>query len=430
VRIDIAGSFDVALQANVTVGSLEVTEKIPGYQAGLKCIGYNLAATSIIVNDNTGLSIMNSTVAASKGLTVSSGGGVTLGGNATIDGALDISGGWGASGQGNFVTGGIIDRPGSQARVTGLSNGTDLTISGGLDLGGSLYLDQIFPLPEVLTLRSGDLTVEEGGVIYGSGEIIGDVVNAGRIAPAVGNSLANPLKISGNLLMSSTAELTAEIGEMVVGPKQVPDGVPGPWVQVGGSATLGGTLDMLEYDSALTKNSIETVMTYASASGSFASVQGLLLHPVIGPNSLTVPAAPGSNPGGLLPNVAVTGIGGIPLPRYSIYPVPLPVTGPKGNVTIWLMNDGDSPALGTATVNLYAVAQVQGGSTTLIASRQGVRIKLKSNHSVAVHLSFVYPRALSGGVYKLAAEVFPSASIPNTDTPEENAGLTDAVMIR
>jgi hypothetical protein len=115
-------------------------------------------------------------------------------------------------------------------------------------------------------LNNFSLTVNiQGGILEGAGTITGNLSNAGTIRPG---SSAGCLSVSGNYTQTASGSLEVEIG----GPSACSTF---DQLQIGGTATLGGSLTAsLIGNFAPSVGQPFQVMTFASRSGTFASVNG------------------------------------------------------------------------------------------------------------------------------------------------------------
>lgn len=179
-------------------------------------------------------------------------------GSTMVDGSLStalfhVTGGTVAVGPGGDLTigsGGYTQ--GTAGTVTTIANGGQLNVLGGdflQETGTSTTVDGI------LTAA----TVDNSGTIIGSGSIDANVSNLGTLDP--GNGLPITMGIDGNY--AQTGLLDVELA----GP------ATNTILQVSGSASLGGTLDVTQLD-GFNPSIGETflVMTYGSITGAFNNI--------------------------------------------------------------------------------------------------------------------------------------------------------------
>lgn len=117
-----------------------------------------------------------------------------------------------------------------------------------------------------------------GGVLTGNGTINGKVINAGGSVISTGTASGQGLSVAGNYTAQPSATTAVSLGNPL---------------KVGGTATAGGTLEILSPATTYTPSSTETLLTAGSLTGTFAkqtygtgvfySVSGL----TYGPNALT-----------------------------------------------------------------------------------------------------------------------------------------------
>ncbi len=118
-----------------------------------------------------------------------------------------------------------------------------------------------------LVLSGGSVTGEitmNGGVIKGSGTVNGNVtVGSGVLAPGFS---PGAITISGNLVMNSASVLNIELGGLTQGTEY-------DWINVTGSASLAGTLNVMPYNGYTPPaGSSYSFMNFAASSGSFTNV--------------------------------------------------------------------------------------------------------------------------------------------------------------
>ena len=178
--------------------------------------------------------------------------------NGTLTTALlSVTGGSVSVGSGGVLT------TGSGGYAQGVA-GTSTTIAAGgqIDTVGGTYGQEI----GTSTIIDGTLTataVNNSGTVTGSGTVDGDFNNLGTLAP--GDSGIGSLGISGNYFQSGF--LVADLS----------DSDSGDVLNVGGDATLGGTLDLSLQDGFVpTLGETFLVMTYGADTGNFYDIESAL----------------------------------------------------------------------------------------------------------------------------------------------------------
>lgn len=142
------------------------------------------------------------------------------------------------------------------------------TVTGSVDLGAGQnvfnnYLGAMLSpgVMGTMILGAGNALINYG-LLTGSGQIIGDVVNAGTISP--GNS-AGSLTIAGNLNLSASANMTFEIGGLQQGTSY-------DFMQVTNFAQFAGTLNLSLINSFVpTSIDLFTLMVFSSSSEFFSN---------------------------------------------------------------------------------------------------------------------------------------------------------------
>jgi fibronectin-binding autotransporter adhesin len=132
-----------------------------------------------------------------------------------------------ASGSGT-ISGGRVAVPGNFLKTGGgalLANSDFLVGGAGAVTGGAVYVNGRFTVP-------GGLTVFQNALLGGNGTIVGNLFNAGTLAPG---SSPGTLTITGNYTQSSTGTFALEIASPSVFDRLI----------VGGTAGLDGTLHVL-----------------------------------------------------------------------------------------------------------------------------------------------------------------------------------------
>jgi hypothetical protein len=163
-------------------------------------------------------------------------------------------------------------------------------------VGGTLIVNS------PLTVTGGSTFIQTTGLLTGSSTLIGDVINAGTVAP--GNS-PGTLTINGNYTQTGTGRLEIEVGGTAAGQYDR--------LIVTGTANLGGTLNTtLVNGFTPAPGDSFPVLQYTGSTGSFAQVTGALT------------GTPGSGGLTLVPSSSlgkVTGGGSIAGPRTFAFEI-------------------------------------------------------------------------------------------------------------
>ena len=129
---------------------------------------------------------------------------------------------------------------------------------------------------------SGSLIDIQGGSLSGSGSINAPVRNAGEINP--GGAGTGPLAITGNYTQLASGVLNIDLGGLTAGSQF-------DQLAVTGTATLDGTLNV-DLIGGFTPSPGDTfqIMTYASSTGTFATINGhgATYNPTYGSTGLTL----------------------------------------------------------------------------------------------------------------------------------------------
>src|SRR5205085_4789670 len=132
-------------------------------------------------------------------------------------------------------------------------------------------------------ITSDGIMIIQGGTLRGAGTITGTVNNNSTVSP--GSSGAGVLNITGQYIQQSGATLNIEIGGTSAGTQY-------DQLQVGGAATLDGTLNLTKINGFTPAvGQAFQVLTYGSRSGAFSSVTGGFT-PTYNANSLSVGLTP------------------------------------------------------------------------------------------------------------------------------------------
>ncbi len=244
-------SGDLILEGNTSVGNLDLGSL---ESAGNVSVSGNTAAGELDLGSLTTVSgdlTLEGNTAASV---------VNLASLASVSGDLSI--------EGNTSAGNL--ELGSLAEVSGDLTITSNAPSGNLDLssltGYGCGTNEVTMTLNVATVElTNGLTLCTNATLTGSTTIDGSVTNNGTIEPG---SSPGQLNITGNLHLSSASRLHLEIGGYSSNQFDI--------VNVGGAATLGGTLTVTllnNFTNAMTNGASFTVLTAGpTLTGSFANV--------------------------------------------------------------------------------------------------------------------------------------------------------------
>lgn len=150
-----------------------------------------------------------------------------------------------------------------------------LTVSGGeLRIAGRLTVHNAYTQTDGATILAGGVLVlaqrldVQGGVLRGTGTIIGDVHNAGRLYVG-GTGVAGTMTIEGNYTQAAGGVLEIEVGGAAAGAQH-------DQLSVTGAANLDGTLSVRLLDGFFpSEGDAFSVLTFASRVGDFATIEGL-----------------------------------------------------------------------------------------------------------------------------------------------------------
>ncbi|MEO0474580.1 MAG: autotransporter domain-containing protein [Planctomycetota bacterium] len=166
-------------------------------------------------------------------------------------------------------TGGIIKQGAGTLTLTGAQTFTGATVvgagtliaNGDLDTSGvTVQNGATFNLESTLTSGTADVTVDDGGTLFGTGTIGDDLVNNGLVT-FLGPGAGDTLTVNDDYTQGATGTLEIQLGNA-------------GGLVVAGTATLGGTLnisvpaDPANFDIGASYN----VITAGSTSGNFAAV--------------------------------------------------------------------------------------------------------------------------------------------------------------
>lgn len=315
--LNLAGSgagFDITAGGNQTIAGL----------SGAAGSTVSLGSNTLTVNDST-ITTFAGTIQGDGGLAKQGTGSLVLTGANTYTGGTTITAGTlqlGAGGTSGSVTGNVTDNGtlafdrSDTTTFDGSISGSGMMIQGG---SGTLVLDgnsggfsgtttvaagtlEVGDAANSGALFGGSVLVEPGATLMGHGTIGGPVSNAGTVQP--GGSIG-VLTVAGNYSQTSAGTLTIEITPNVAaGP-----GVGYDHLQVGGSASLAGTLNILDDPGTYTVGSRYTLLTSAGArTGTFSTVRynrafAAYITPVISydPNNVYLILEPAAAPVGPSP---------------------------------------------------------------------------------------------------------------------------------
>jgi len=261
-----------------------------------------------------------------------------------------------------MVSGGTLNLGTVLADVSSVSH---LTLAGGtLGAGGTLNL--------------GTTSILAGGVLTGTGKIVGNVDNlAGTVAPG-----ASPgtLTIDGNYTQGPGATLAIEIGGIVAGSQH-------DALAVSGNATLGGALDVALVNGFVpASGSSFTIIQAGTVSGQFASVSSPAAQPMTAAY-LASSVALGTSQAGTPDQILSEQIQGSEIAPPSTDVVlgnaNMPTQGTSGAPNIYLeTNTGQLLLLNQTTT-------VQGGSYINLETGQTLLIESGSTPEPGVYLNQV-----------------------------------------
>lgn len=244
---------NVITTGNFTVSSSEVRGST-GSTSRTWAIGANLnigASGTFRLNNSTGASTV-----------------LNIGGGLTNDGTL-LRGSVGASSAAiNFTgTGASSVKWGTHTGPFDVSIGANKTITftdslntsnGNVVVAGGLVIDSA----STVNVGTASLTVNEGGMLSGSGGVIGSVVVDGGFAPGTSPGTFN---VTGNFTLTGTSDSTFEIDGITAGLYDVLD--------VSGMLTLGGQLTLVTNYAANLGDTIQ-ILNWGTIGGNFSQILG------------------------------------------------------------------------------------------------------------------------------------------------------------
>jgi hypothetical protein len=177
----------------------------------------------------------------------------------------------------NVLSGTLALAAGTNSATVAVSSGATLNFTGSYTLtstsgisgsGSVVFSGGTTTIGGTLGASSG-VTVQSGAAITGAATINANVTNSGTIHVGGGPGVAGRLTINGNFTQTSTGVLNVELGGLNAG-------TDSDQLVISGTASLGGTLNvsLLNGFVPASGNSF-SVLTFASSTGTFATVTGL-----------------------------------------------------------------------------------------------------------------------------------------------------------
>jgi hypothetical protein len=118
-------------------------------------------------------------------------------------------------------------------------------------------------------ITANTITIQSGARITGAATLNASVTNSGTIDVGGGPGVAGTLTINGSFTQTSTGALNVEVGGTTAGSQF-------DQLVINGAASLGGTLNVSLLNGFVpTTGNTFPVLTFASRSGSFATITGL-----------------------------------------------------------------------------------------------------------------------------------------------------------
>jgi len=342
--IDGPGAAVVSISGGNAVGVFQVANGVTASLTGLTITGGSISGSGGGIYNQGDLTLTGCTI---SGNSAQEGGGIDNIGTATLNGCA-ISGNSASSGSGIAddgsltlesnvsVSGGVFASGSGSIKVTGQSN----TFSG------------------ALMVASGALDVFSG--LNGTGGA--SLVVNGPVSVSGDMTIGGTLSIAGDLTMTSAATLNEQMGG-ALGSGQVGQ------IDVGDSAALDGTFN-LDLVNGFTPSIGQDfpVLTYASAAGTFAAINGLPQGMIAdqGPAAfyLDVPATPTiswTNPNGGDWDVAANWSTGVVPSSSDVVSIDT-----AGTATITIQS-GDDIQVQTLTTGDDDTLSITGGSLTVTA---------------------------------------------------------------
>jgi hypothetical protein len=224
-------------------------------------------------------------------------GGAAIGGDATAvfnNAGTLTSAAHGAIGIAFNNSGSVAIQAGSMSLGNTKNSGT-VSVANGALLSASGYTQSTGSTVLTGGTLSGGPFAFNGGTLSGSGTVNGNVTSGGQVIPG-GTGAIGQLTVNGSYSQTSSGSLNVEIGS---GGSDL--------LVVSGPAALGGSVNIADLTStALPLGTVFTVMTFPSATGSFAAYNGLginnqeILSPALNSTSLTLTVVPSSSLSGVV----------------------------------------------------------------------------------------------------------------------------------
>ncbi len=285
-------------------------------------------------------------------------------------------------------SGSLIDL---SAMTTFASPGGSLAATnGGTLLDGSLAYINNAKLTVAGSVTVGNLTLGTNATLTGTGTLTGNVVNAGTV------TLTGQLTVTGNYTQTSGGVLNVTLGGLQAGTQY-------GQLAVTGSGSLNGALNVAlapGFTPAL-GNSFQ-ILTFAALTGYFSSATGLRVAPQVA----------------LIPSVNATNLGltAAPLLNIGVSGVTAPPSGLTGAYALvsWTdQNNTAGPISGPWLDNVYAAADAQGHSQTLLGS-----FAYNGTLAAGASVTLTHPVALppTAGTYWLVVSVNAFGPGPSSGT--------------
>lgn len=255
------GSSDSAV--NLNGGTLEATATFSSSRT------FSLAGTGTIDVDDSFALTLTGPISGSGSLVKVDEGTLILRGNNTYNGGTTVSAGTlqgdTASLQGDITNNAsVVFDQSSNGTYSGIMSGTGSLIKQGLrnvnfsnDSSGFTGTTTIHSGAIVVSGKlGGTCTVSVAGMLKGNGEIMGDVMNHGRIAP--GTSIGT-LAVNGNYTQTPSGTLVIEID----------DSGSGSLLQVTGTASVSGIFELIADPGFYHPGTVYTFLTASTVTGNF-----------------------------------------------------------------------------------------------------------------------------------------------------------------
>jgi hypothetical protein len=239
---------------NVTSGSLFLNGGGTG-----KAGSYTVASGSTLDFAAGNFGLDSACTMSGAGALVMSGGSLDMNGTTSITGPISVA----AAGTVNFIGNATVGTFTSAGNVT-IGTGSTFTVSAGnYTQTGSSSVTSLNG--GVLRVAGGNKIDLQAGTFSGLGTVTGSFSNAGTLVIG-GAGTVGVLAVSGNYTQTSSGVLDLDLGGPLAGTQY-------DQLNVGGTATLAGTLNAGVINGYVpATNTVFTIMTYASASGNFATL--------------------------------------------------------------------------------------------------------------------------------------------------------------